>query len=214
MFRLQKGLVPALIICLAGIGVHAQPFEKKIWVGKHLHEVGTDELDRADAVADYIDLLLGTYKGGLTFDAGLQEFLGHYDVEIDPSILTRGRDREAFFVDNSSGTLFVASGRGVGPAASFASGLYLGPRRPRLGLEAARVKLLAVETNSAAEMYFQLLLHYALIKDALNQGMDRKAIVTPLISKAIDLLPQAEPAEPALVSAIKRELNTLLEPAQ
>ena len=211
MLRFSNAIVIAVTaVSLCG-GAKATPIEKTIWIGQHVHEVGADSLDRADAVADYVDLLLGLYRGGLTFDTVLRDFLANYDVKIDQAIHTRGNDREAYFQNNIDSSLLVASGRGIGAAENLASGIYLGPERADLKLEVARAKLLAVQTNSAADMYFQLILHYALIKDAIEQGMDRKTIVNPLISKAIDLIDQASPAEPNVVLEIEQELSGLLD---
>ncbi len=211
MLRFSNAIIVAALALSLNGAAKATPIEKTIWIGQHVHEVGADSLDRADAVADYVDLLLALYRGGLTFDTALQDFLAKYDVRIDQAILTRGNDREAYFQSNIDSSLLVASGRGIGAAENLASGIYLGPEGADLKLEVARAKLLAVHTNSAADMYFQLILHYALIKDAIEQGMDRKTIVNPLISKAIDLIEQASPAEPNVVLEIEQELSGLLD---
>lgn len=195
----------ALSSLMAADGL-AQGTGKTVWVGLHLHGTGAEDI--SEFVRYNIELRLVDIVGRGRASPALDAFLAGHDVR-KANLSTSDADRENYFQNNPDTTLFVASGIGIGDVAEMESGVYLGPGDNMLVVDRARAKLLAVSSQPVADMYLRLLLHYALIKHALQQGMDYETVISPLREKALDLVHQAKPAQPATVDIIQGELIAL-----
>jgi hypothetical protein len=208
MFRFPKLLI-AMAFAGAGMGpVQAQ--DRTAWVGEHIQGL-QEKTDLADVVLFNLELKLDELRTLSLVDPAVSAFVSNIDVKANKMIDFSASARATHYQIDPTGTLLVASGRGVGAAEDFVSGIYLGPPRPGLMVETARAKLLAVESHDAADMYLRLVLHYALIKAALDSGMDYRTVINPLRESALDLSHQAEAAEPAVVALIRDELVQLKE---
>lgn len=203
MFRfpiIAAGLALSSLMAADG---RAQGTGKTVWVGQHLH--GIEAEDISEFVRYNIELRLVDIVGRGGASPALKAFLDRHDVQ-KANFATSDADRESYFLDNADTTLFVVSGIGIVDFAEMESGLYLGPRDDALAVERARAKLLAISSQPVADMYLRLLLHYALIKQAFQQGMDYETVISPLRETALELVHQARPAQPATVDMIEREL--------
>ena len=127
-------------------------------------------------------------------------------MQVDTAIATAAADLIRHFNANNTGTLLVTSGSGIGDAANLESGIYFGPGRTGFVVQTARAKLLAVSSHQAADIYLRLLLHYALIKDAVDQKMDFAMVISPLRETALELVHQASQADSATVRRIQNDL--------
>ncbi|MEJ8574167.1 hypothetical protein [Microbaculum marinum] len=198
--------IPA-VMALTAPASHAQGTGKTVWVGQHIH--GIDKNDYSDFVRANVELRLVEIKGRGQTTPALETYLADHDVRTNDQIATSANDRETHYLSNAATTLFVTSGIGVGDAADMESGVYLGPQVDAFAVEQARTKLLAVSGQPVADMYLRLLLHYALIKNAVQLSMDYETVISPLRETALDLVHQAGPAQPMTVKAIRDELIAL-----
>ena len=206
MLRFSTVLTVFMVVFFGACGANAQGTGKTVWVGQHVYDL---QRDYSSVVRDSIDRRFVEIRDRFDISPELKRYLDGHEVRLDPEIATATDDLIQHYNEYDKSTLLVTSGSGIGSATEMESGVYLGPRRSGFVVESARAKLLAVSSHQVADMYLRLLLHYVLIKDAVNSNMDYREVISPLREKALDLVHHARQAQPSVVTRIHADLLRL-----
>ncbi len=204
MRRFCEILIVSLVLSFPGGREAAAQQPDTIWIGRHLYN--TDEY--SDHIVGQVSRTIPFMPDELNVQGALRTRLEALQLESDSGIGLRPVEMETQFRSHVT-SLMVMAGTGTGEPKDMVSLVYLGPPNGAFRADYAKLKLLSIDTQPAAERYFKLLLLYALIKT--SAGLDFQQVIGPLRARALDFVPEAQAAQPGIVDMMRyaRKLVTL-----
>ena len=202
-FRRIVNLTVVLFTLAASAGLAEE--RKVIWIGKHLY----NNQDYSEQILGELSLVTPFLPDELGIQGPIAELFKDFETKTDAGIDLQSKAlKEKYRTDLHS--LIVLSGSGVSDPTNIESLVYLGPSTPAFSPDFAKLRLLTIDTNAAAQQYLKLLLLFAVIKSAEEAHADSDQVIRPLCGKALEYVVEAHDAQPKVVERIEADLRNFL----
>lgn len=205
MPRFREILIPALALWLLAEVAASAEERNIIWIAKHLHNTE----DYSEQIVGELSRMTTFLPDELDVQRPLADLFRGIEAIADPKTGLRSIDLEEKYRTNVH-SLIALSGSGINDPANIESLVYLGPSTSAFRQKFAKLRLLTIATNPAAERYLQLLLFYAVIKASEETHADIDQVIRPLSGKALEYVAEAHVAQPKIVELIEADLRQIL----
>ena len=186
----------------------AAQVRSKVLVGEHIHS--DDNKDVSRALMDIIRRKISRMPSEITDAAdNLKAHISSHTVVADSSINDNLGALENEWNTKSFGLILIAGGYEA-DGKLFSSIYFIGTKTEDFRPDHAFINLQNRLSHTSSVDLANLLLHYAMIKEARRQSLDEKSIINPLVERSkeiADTLQQQNPDK--IVDEIREDLEKL-----
>ena len=182
----------------------------EIRVGPHKSDV--NEADKADVLAGMLQSKINTIPSDISADQSLATFVTNHVASSIAGITSAIWDLEAVW-EKEKRILVLVAGRYFDENKTFTSTFYIGPRTTDFNVDNTTVDLQATPDFRNQDNLANLLLYYAMIRDAQIRNLQEPSVVK-LVTRACEMAKSVQaqskqPGDVATATTIKGDLEKL-----
>ncbi len=205
----MKALFPVLFICVAALGapVVADEDRRNVYVGRHLGSGGQNN-DHGPFIASFLQIRFNSLPNELEKTAALKSYMNARKVLYEEDAgQTPAEMIGKFDIDKT--TLMILSGVFFRVQSQAYSNVHLGIPSRDFRLDFTDTNIQVRADFPAGAQFIELLFLYAMIKEAVRQGLSWKEVISPMHTRAKELATNDIPSKANQLRTIREDLERL-----